>query len=81
MNAVGYLGAILLALSAIPQVVTVVRQGHARGLSWGLLALWLTGEAAMLAWAIVEDPSPILLTNYAGNLTLVAILAAYRIRA
>jgi uncharacterized protein with PQ loop repeat len=81
MNAIGYVGAVLLALSAIPQVVTTVRQGHARGLSWGLLALWLAGEASMLAWAIVEDPSPILLANFGGNLALVSVLAAYRLRA
>jgi uncharacterized protein with PQ loop repeat len=80
MTIIGTVGAILLALSALPQLVAAIRAGHARGLSWGLLMAWLWGELAMLVWAVSEDPSPILLANYGGNAVLVAALCWYRLR-
>lgn len=80
ISAIGIIGAILLAVSALPQVVAVVRQGHARGLSWGLLACWLWGELAMLWWALCCDPRPLLLCNFGGNAILVAVLCWYRLQ-
>jgi hypothetical protein len=80
IDLLGYVGAFLLSASAVPQVVRAIRDGHARGLSRGLLACWLGGEACLLVWALISDPLAILLLNYGVNLALVSILAIYRSR-
>ena len=75
LDAIGLAGATALAVSGLPQAVQSWRQGHSDGVSWGLLALWLGGEAAMVAYVLGTTPDPVLLINYGGNLAIVAVIA------
>lgn len=77
-DAIGWLGAILLAVSGLPQAIKSLREGNSSGISHGLIWLWLLGEVAMLAYTIVSYADPILLINYAANLIFVAVIAFYR---
>lgn len=79
MEALGMLGGLLLAVSAIPQVVKSWKDGHSEGLSHGLLALWLGGEACMLMYVLVKYTSDLwLLLNYGSNFLFVGVIAWFK---
>jgi uncharacterized protein with PQ loop repeat len=75
----GWLGAILLATCAVPQVIKTWKTKKAGDLSWLFLLFWLGGEILTLAYIIIDD---ILLkithfplyVNYFFNIVLVFYL-------
>lgn len=79
MEAVGFIGATLLAICAIPQAVQSMVHGHSRGLNTSFLWSWFLGEIAMLSYVVIEMGTwgP-LFFNYAANTGLLAIIVYYR---
>lgn len=77
-EAIGILGAFCFAVCAVPQAWQCWRDGHARGLSWSFLALWLVGEMATLAYVVIQHADPILLVNYAANLAALLVILRYK---
>ena len=76
---IGYFGAFLLAVCALPQTVLSVIQGHSRGLSHGFLWTWYIGEICLLYFVIatVGATGP-LFYNYVANTLLLSIIIYYR---
>lgn len=75
----GWIGSICFATCGIPQVVQCWRQGHARGVSSGLLWLWLGGEV-FYTWATLLEFGPVwwMLFNYLLNGICIFILLWYK---
>lgn len=80
LETIGWIGATALAVSALPQAVQSVRQGHSHGVSRGLLWLWLVGEVCCLVYVSGTSRSAPLELNYAANMLLVGIVAWYSYR-
>lgn len=79
METVGYIGAFLLAICALPQAVMSWRQGHSRGLSHGFLLSWYVGELCMLSFVIeTVGPHGPLYYNYLLNAALLTIIVKYK---
>ena len=86
-EAIGWLGSILFATCAIPQVVKTWKTKRADDLSWLFLLFWLFGEIFTIIYIVVDDLSrqithyPLYI-NYAFNTVLVFYLiyakASYR---
>lgn len=77
MQLVGWIGNLMFAFSAVPQAYKCYRQGHAQGLSGGLLYMWLIGEISALSYGIYEQiPAP-LIVNYVFNLLCLLIIMRY----
>jgi len=75
----GLIGSVAFALSAFPQAIKCWRTGRARDVSAGMLALWLVGELAMIAYTILELRSDgFLLANYLTNLVGLAIIIWFK---
>ncbi len=74
----GWLGGALLACCALPLVVSTVRDGHAHGVDPVFLALWFSGEAAMLVHVLFVEASLPLKLNYIANVIMVGIVGWYR---
>ena len=76
---IGWIGAILLAICAVPQVIKTWRTKKADDLSWLFLLFWLFGEILTLAYIITDDVLlnithfPLYL-NYLFNIVLVFYL-------
>jgi len=75
---VGWFSTVCFSVSAIPQTVRAVREGHADGVAHGTLWAWLLGEAGMLYYSQALYADLILLVNYAANLSVLLVLAWYR---
>lgn len=73
LEMIGWLGSIFLALCAVPQLIKSYNEGHADGLSWGLLSLWLIGEALTLVYVFPKADWP-LIFNYGVNIALLLVI-------
>lgn len=74
-----WIGSILLAVCAFPQVVVTVRDGKCDQLSLSFLLLWLAGEVLLVFHSInIHDVA--LYFNYTVNASLVLILLKYKVR-
>lgn len=78
IEAIGYLGGLVFALSALPQAWHVWKVKQANGLAWSFLATWLVGELLMIAYAIGTRQGPLLL-NYIPNLVCLLFILKYKV--
>lgn len=80
MEIVGYVGAFLLAVCALPQMIMAIRQGHAKGISSLFLGSWYLGELLMLVFLIGTGiTSGPLYWNYFINFIMLTVIVGYKI--
>lgn len=76
----GWFGAICLACCAIPQARMSLVQGHAHGVSSGLLWLWSLGEIFTLIFLVYQ---PVLnwplIMNYTANIIFVSVIVWFKL--
>jgi len=77
IDLLGFTGATLLALCALPEVFSSIRKGYC-GASWGLLLVWLIGEILTFAYVFITNPDVYLLFNYGSNVILILVLVYYK---
>lgn len=79
LELIGLIGATAFALSGVPQAIRSFREGHSDGMSHGTIILWLSGEGAMLVYALGKYTSDyILICNYLANFLVVGVIAWYK---
>ena len=76
---IGFSGAFLLAICAVPQAWQCIVQGHGRGLNSSFLLSWYIGELLMLLYVYkyIGTFGP-LFWNYAINVALLTIIVRYK---
>ncbi len=52
---IGWLGAVLFATCAVPQVIKTYKSKKADDLAWLFLIFWLAGEILTLTYIIIDD--------------------------
>lgn len=78
---IGWIGSMLFALCAVPQVIMVWKQKHAHGLSWGFLNMWFWGEVLCFYYVASQPTLQIpLLANYVLNFILLQIIFFYKVK-
>ena len=75
---IGWIGALMFALCALPQAVKSFKEGHSRGLSDLFLWVWLIGELCTIFYVIKSTNDIILLTNYFLNLGTLLIIMKFK---
>ena len=76
-EAVGILGAVLLALCGVPEVLRSWRRGYS-DIGLGFLGMWLAGEVLLMWYVLATTADPILLVNYGFNVVLTLELLRLR---
>ena len=77
MDTLGWIGGVLLALCAIPEVIKSIRT-KACNLSHGFLWLWYLGEWFILIPVLVQGMAGFLVFNYMLNIVLISVLMYYK---
>lgn len=76
---IGFMGAILLALCALPQAIMSIVTGNSHGISWLFLWMWYLGELLTLHYITqtigLHGP---LFWNYFINVLFVSIIVWYK---
>ena len=74
IDLIGWAGTILLAISAIPQLITTIRSKTTDGLSFGMLLCWSLGCGSMGVYSLFMAPKLPLLVNYGLNTALTVLI-------
>ena len=76
---IGFIGAALLAICALPQAAQSYKQGHSQGINDTFLWCWFCGEMLMLSYVLryVDGYGP-LFWNYLINTILLGIIVYYK---
>lgn len=80
IESIGWLGAVLLAVCAVPQAYKCCVDGHADGLSWGFIGMWFGGEVLTLMYVGAATPNIILILNYAVNIACLNVIIMFKAR-
>lgn len=80
LEIVGWVGSMLFAFCALPQLILTVKQKHAKGLSWGFINMWAMGEILCFIYVFMQPQVQIpLLANYVLNFAMLCIIIYYKI--
>jgi len=79
LNTLGWLGGILLAFCALPEVVSTFMTKKC-GLTWGFLLSWYVGEWLTAIPVFLLIKSPFLMFNYGLNIILITYLIYVKIK-
>jgi len=60
---IGTIAGILTSVSMIPQLIKVLKEKDVENLSWGMIAVLLTGVSLWVVYGIMKDELPIILSN------------------
>lgn len=74
----GIVGSIAFAMTGVPQMIKVIREGHARGVSFGMIYTWLLGSVCMLMYASMRYSDPVFVCNYCVNLVVISVIAHHK---
>lgn len=81
MEAIGWLGSLLLAACALPQAVAVFRGNkivmRMSSFSWTFLIMWFVGDLCLLVYTLKVNSVPLTL-NYGLNAALISYLIAVK---
>jgi uncharacterized protein with PQ loop repeat len=79
IETLGYSGAILLAICALPQMIMSIIDGHANGVSHLFLLSWYIGEILMLVFCLetIGFGGP-LVYNYIANVIMLSVIVKYK---
>jgi len=78
LDAIGYVGGILLGLCAVPEVYRSYKTGQCH-VGHGFLWMWFLGEICLFAYVLPKADIP-LIGNYLFNIVLISIMMFYKYR-
>lgn len=74
---IGTIAGILTSVSMIPQLIKVLKEKEVENLSWGMIAVLLTGVSLWVVYGIMKDELPIILSNGFSVLVNTTLLIYY----
>lgn len=74
----GWIGSIAFALSAAPQALKSIQDGHSDGIAGGMLTLWCIGEICSLVYVWPKKHVP-LIANYILNFIFLCVIIYYKL--
>jgi len=74
---IGTIAGILTSVSMIPQLIKVLKEKDVENLSWGMIAVLLTGVSLWVVYGIMKNELPIILSNGFSVLVNTTLLIYY----
>lgn len=74
---IGTIAGILTSVSMIPQLIKMLKEKDVENLSWGMIAVLLTGVSLWVVYGIMKDELPIILSNGFSVLVNTTLLIYY----
>ncbi|HEX6467282.1 MAG TPA: SemiSWEET transporter [Terriglobales bacterium] len=74
-NAIGFIAGIMTTAANVPQVLKTYRSRSGEGLSFRMLLILMIGLGLWIAYGIMSKSPPIVITNGAALLLVIALIA------
>ncbi len=74
---IGTIAGILTSISMLPQLLKVLKEKDVENLSWGMIAVLLTGVSLWVVYGIMKEELPIILSNGFSVLVNTTLLIYY----
>lgn len=74
---IGTIAGILTSISMMPQLLKVLKEKDVENLSWGMIAVLLTGVSLWVVYGIMKEELPIILSNGFSVLVNTTLLIYY----
>jgi len=74
---IGWIGGLLMAFCAAPEVYKTLKEGKCT-VGWGLLGMWGIGEICLLTFEFAHTPTLQRTMNYLLNIVFISILVYYK---
>ena len=74
---IGTIAGILTSISMLPQLLKVLKEKDVENLSWGMIAVLLTGVSFWVVYGIMKEELPIILSNGFSVLVNTTLLIYY----
>lgn len=74
---IGTIAGILTSVSMIPQLIKVLKEKDVENLSWGMIAVLLTGVSLWVVYGVIKNEWPIILSNGFSILVNTLLLIYY----
>lgn len=79
IEAIGWIGSLLLAVCAAPQAWTSFKVKHGKGVSALFLWMWVIGEILTLAYILLSPALQLpLIVNYSLNIFFILVILRYK---
>jgi uncharacterized protein with PQ loop repeat len=78
LDFIGWVGSLLLAFCGLPQAIESWRKKSSKGVTWGLLVMWMLGEVFTLIYVFPKMDMP-LLFNYSANIAFLFVIVYYKV--
>jgi hypothetical protein len=78
MEAIGYLGALLLGICGFPEMIRTIKDNRCH-LGWTFLMMWFFGEIFMLVYTYNLKDIP-LTGNYLFNCLILSVMVTYKVK-
>ena len=74
---IGTIAGIFTSISMLPQLLKVLKEKDVENLSWGMIAVLLTGVSLWVVYGIMKEELPIILSNGFSVLVNTTLLIYY----
>ena len=74
---IGTIAGILTSISMLPQLLKVLKEKDVENLSWGMIAVLLTGVSLWVVYGIMKEELPIIISNGFSVLVNTTLLIYY----
>lgn len=75
---IGWIGSILLALCAVPELIRTIRMKKCH-IGWGMLLTWYFGEILVLYYIMSSLWSAPMIFNYVLNIAIISVMIIYKL--
>jgi len=75
---IGWIGSVLLAFCAVPEVYRTFKDSKCHA-GWGLLLTWYLGEILSIIFILSTSAQSQLIFNYSLNIFLLSIMIYYKV--
>ncbi len=79
LDIISWLGAFLLAICGLPELIRTVRTGKCH-IGWGMLLSWFFGEVLILIPVLHNNLGLFLVFNYLFNIIILMFLIFYKVK-
>lgn len=80
IQSLGIIGSLILAIGGLPQLLKILKDGHAEGLSLIMIWCWVFGLGLLTLYIALTSADIVLLINYGFSFLVAGVILKYKLK-